>query len=236
MINENQNWLKRNLSNRNLIKTTNEKSSYLRIFGFVLIIMGVIYMASFLLPSPLNNEKLGVTLDDFPNAVGMAISFFFVMLGAAFCFPSLLEGNDGLSTMRIVVFMMVNVICFLLIKIGWDAKSLADIGLNEYWMGVIAFIFGAKATQSYFESRLAAPRTEKASMKTTLFDSLTDLLKRKTFTEKEIEINNRLLDLITEETETSKIQKDTLKKKLEELAEELKTLDEQISKIKNSLV
>ncbi|MFX6311328.1 hypothetical protein ABTF78_19545, partial [Acinetobacter baumannii] len=48
--------------------------------------------------------------------------------------------------MRIIVFMFANVICMLLLKIGWgkDISSLEDIGLNGYWMGVIAFLFGAK--------------------------------------------------------------------------------------------
>jgi len=52
---------------------------------------------------------------------------------------------------------MINVICMLLLKIGWTANSLTEIGLNGSWMGVIAFVFGAKATQSYFESKFAVP-------------------------------------------------------------------------------
>src|SRR4029079_3337824 len=96
------------------------------------------------------------------------ISFFIIMLGMAFAFPSLLKGRGKeVSTMRIVVFMMVNVICLLLIKIGWDPriKSLSEIGLDQYWMGVIAFVFGAKALQSYFESKMAVPKeTPKSGM------------------------------------------------------------------------
>ena len=90
----------------------------------------------------------------------ISVSFFITMLGFSFAFPSLLEGNEGLSTMRIIVFMMTNVICMLLLKIGWadSVKSLADIGLNQWWMGVIAFVFGAKATQSFFESKMAVPK------------------------------------------------------------------------------
>jgi len=48
--------------------------------------------------------------------------------------------------------MVTNVICLLLIKIGWDKGSLVCIGLDQWWMGVIAFVFGAKAAQSYFEN------------------------------------------------------------------------------------
>lgn len=90
-----------------------------------------------------------------------ATAFFITMLGFAFAFPSLLEGNEGLSTMRIIVFMMTLVICMLLLKIGWSTgiDSLADIGLNASWVGVIAFVFGAKATQSFFESKFATPPT-----------------------------------------------------------------------------
>ncbi|HAJ80585.1 MAG TPA: hypothetical protein DCO75_12540 [Fibrobacteres bacterium] len=105
----------------------------------------------------------------------MAADFFIIMLGIALAFPSLLEdNNNGLSTMRIAVFMMVNVICLLLIKIGWSAKSLVDIKLDQYWMGIIAFIFGAKATQSFFESKMAGSdvsSSSSSSAKTTYSDA-----------------------------------------------------------------
>ncbi|WP_448701833.1 hypothetical protein ACFGVR_06220 [Mucilaginibacter sp. AW1-3] len=88
----------------------------------------------------------------------LSIAFFIIMLGFAFAFPDLLkDANKGLSTMRLVAFMMINVICILLLKIGWGASSLTVIGLNASWMGVIAFVFGAKATQSFFESKMAVP-------------------------------------------------------------------------------
>ncbi len=120
----------------------------LQMAGFMLLLLGVISLiiSSFFKP------------DIFPSIPSIiSISFFITMLGFSFAFPSLLEGNEGLSTMRIVVFMVTNVICMLLLKVGWAAgvKSLTDIGLNQYWMGVIAFVFGAKATQSFFESRMA---------------------------------------------------------------------------------
>ncbi len=144
----NNNWFTRNIRKRNLIKKNEDKISYMQIIGFGLVASGIIYMTAVRIITHVSSPE------------GMAISFFIIMLGMAFAFPSLLKGyNKDLSTMRIVVFMMVNVICLLLIKIGWasDIKSLGDIGLNQYWMGVIAFIFGAKAAQSYFESKLAAP-------------------------------------------------------------------------------
>lgn len=49
----------------------------------------------------------------------------------------------------------------LLLKIGWadGVDSLDDIKLDQWWMGIIAFIFGAKATQSFFESKMAVAET-----------------------------------------------------------------------------
>jgi hypothetical protein len=54
--------------------------------------------------------------------------------------------------------MMINVVCMLLLKIGWPdtVTSLRDIGLDQWWMGLIAFIFGAKAMQAFFESKMTA--------------------------------------------------------------------------------
>ncbi|MCI4443907.1 MAG: hypothetical protein JHC39_10455 [Lentimicrobium sp.] len=125
------------LKTKKLISAKEDKVSYMQIFGFKLIILGIIgiIVAAFI-------DKSAI----------VAISFFVIMLGVAFAFPTLLEGNEGLSTMRIVVFMMINVICILLLKFGWGKNSLIDIGLDGWWMGVIAFTFGAKATQAYFEN------------------------------------------------------------------------------------
>jgi len=126
-----------------LISSGENKVSYVQIFGFILIVTGALTI-------------IIAGLFDLSASI-IAISFFITMLGVAFAFPTLLEGNEGLSTMRIVVFMVTNVICLLLIKIGWDKGSLVCIGLDQWWMGIIAFVFGAKATQSYFESKLAVP-------------------------------------------------------------------------------
>jgi hypothetical protein len=133
---------------RKLIQKNENKVSILQMIGFILLLLGIISLitVSFLKGSII------------PSVISVA--FFTTMLGFSFAFPSLLAGNDGLSTMRIVVFMVTNVICMLLLKIGWadTIKSLADIGLNQWWMGVIAFVFGAKATQTFFESKMAVPK------------------------------------------------------------------------------
>ena len=139
-------------STRRLIEKGEQKVSILQIIGFLLIAIGIIEL--------LGRLFIGKVTPDV-----MSLNFFIIMLGFAFAFPSLLKGNDGLSTMRMVVFMMSNVICLLLLKIGWadTITSLKCIGLDQYWMGVIAFTFGAKATQSYFESRFAVNSPTKAA-------------------------------------------------------------------------
>jgi len=134
------------LKDRKLINSKEEKISIIQFIGFLLIISGI--------------GIIICTVNHSNDPSVIAVAFFITMLGFAFAFPSMLEGNDGISTMRIVVFMMVNVICLLLIKIGWSQPSLEKIGLDQWWMGVIAFVFGAKATQSYFESKLAVPKAE----------------------------------------------------------------------------
>ena len=130
------------MSTRKLISSNETGISFIQIGGFIIIAIGIITIVIFAL---LNNSSI------------IAVSFFMIMLGIAFAFPTLLEGSEGLSTMRIVVFMVTNLICLLMIKIGWGKDSLESIGLDQWWMGVIAFVFGAKATQSYFESKLAVP-------------------------------------------------------------------------------
>jgi hypothetical protein len=135
--------------NRNFISPNEGRLTILQFIGFCLLVLGVSGMitASVLdAGGYFGPEKISSVI---------SIGFFISMLGFAFAFPSLLEGNEGLSTMRIIVFMVTNVICMLLLKIGWPAAKLEDIGLDQYWVGVIAFVFGAKAVQSFFESGMA---------------------------------------------------------------------------------
>lgn len=141
-----------NFIKRDWIQTNEGKLTYVQIFGFLLIVLGIIYFTSFLLPIGVVNIFPLLKLDDYSTPTGVSVAFFTTMLGVAFAFPDLLKGQTKeISTMRIIVFMFTNVICMLLLKIGWGKQSLSEIGLDGYWMGVIAFLFGAKATQSYFE-------------------------------------------------------------------------------------
>lgn len=144
---------------RKLLHFSGDKLSYLQIIGFSVILFGLLYMFY---------KQIFGTM----TGGDIAIIFFTIMLGFSFAFPELLrDSNKGLSTMRIAVFMMINVICMLLLKIGWEQHDLIAIGLDEYWMGVIAFVFGAKATQSYFESKLAAVSSTLQSTQTTTTSS-----------------------------------------------------------------
>jgi hypothetical protein len=152
MANRFYNQLKKVLK-RNLISVTEEKLTYIQIFGFILMVLGLLYFTSFLLPEGVIDFIPALKLDNQPTAEGVSLAFFTIMLGMVFGFPEMLRGQTKeISTMRIIVFMFANVICMLLLKYGWAKQSLSEIGLDGFWMGIIAFIFGAKATQSYFEN------------------------------------------------------------------------------------
>jgi hypothetical protein len=140
------------MASRNFVEKNEGRLTVLQFIGFCVLILGVIGIVL---------TSLFMSPEEAPSVI--AVTFFVTMLGFAFAFPTLLEGNEGLSTMRIIVFMITNIICMLLLKIGWapGVHSLKEIGLDQYWMGVIAFVFGAKATQSFFESKMAVTSERK---------------------------------------------------------------------------
>ncbi|MBT3209199.1 MAG: hypothetical protein HN347_12710, partial [Bacteroidetes bacterium] len=147
------NWFKKHYKDRKLIENQEYKISFIQFVGFALIFIGILYLLFKLVFSTNGNALL--------NGENVSITFFIIMLGVSLAFPSLLKDqNKEVSTMRIVVFMMTNVICLLLLKVGWDANDFYDIGIDQYWVGIIAFVFGAKATQAFFESKMAVPRKE----------------------------------------------------------------------------
>lgn len=137
---------------RDFIKKDEGKLTYVQLFGFILMIVGILYYVSFLLPIGIK-DVLHISKISEAESSEVPIAFFTIMLGTALLFPNLLKSQDQkISTLRIIVFMFTNVICMLLLKMGWDKHSLSEIGLNEYWIVVIAFLFAAKVTQSYFEN------------------------------------------------------------------------------------
>ena len=140
--------------NRKLIASKEDRISTIQVIGFALILIGALYILFKIFFGTIDNGS-------FISAEKVAIVFFIIMLGLSLAFPSLLKDqNKGLSTMRIIVFMLANVICLLLLKVGWNVTDFGDIGIDQYWVGIIAFVFGAKATQAYFESKLAVPKQE----------------------------------------------------------------------------
>src|ERR1043165_5127729 len=144
--------MKISIPKRKLINKNENKVSWLQIIGFFLILAGIGYLVFIMF------------FWEVVSSTEVAIIFFDVTLGIAFAFPDMLkDDNSQVSTMRIVVFMLVNVICMLMLNIGWDKNSFEEIGIDGYWMGIIGFLFGAKAAQSYFESKLAAIREKSRS-------------------------------------------------------------------------
>lgn len=137
--------VKQSIDARNLIRRGEGSLSLLQILGFWLIIAGVIALFF----------QLGLNAKgDEISGQKFGITFFIIMLGVAFANPDLLQdATGGLSTMRMVVFMFTNVICLIFIKVGWSVHNLEEFHLSASWVSLIAFVFGSKAAQSYFERK-----------------------------------------------------------------------------------
>lgn len=115
-----------------------------RVIGIVLIAMGIIGLSTAAAISTMSH-----TID---NGSVAAISFFFVMMGLAMYFPSMLQGGgQNLSTMRVVVFMIISIFTIIAIKTGWNAESLADFKIDQSWVYVLGLTFGGKVVQSFSE-------------------------------------------------------------------------------------
>jgi uncharacterized membrane protein len=122
-----------------------KKENLISLIGYLLLLTGIIGL---ICNTVCSDEQIQT------RSINISIFFFLTILSLAFIFPSMLKASSGdISTMRIIVFMMACVISMLLLKMGIAKNSLTEIGLDQWWMGVIAFVFGAKATQSYFETK-----------------------------------------------------------------------------------
>lgn len=82
-----------------------------------------------------------------------AASFFLILVGMTFIFPTLLqEANGGVSTMRVVVFAVVMVFSIIHLKIGWNAGSFKDFEIDNTWVYILGLAFGSKVFQKFGES------------------------------------------------------------------------------------
>ncbi len=83
-----------------------------------------------------------------------AASFFFILIGVCFHFPSLLEESPGrLSTMRIIVFAVIMVFVLIYVKIGWNAGSFEEFTIDKTWVYILGLAFGGKAMQKFAEQK-----------------------------------------------------------------------------------
>jgi len=119
-------------------------------FGFIL--MGVTILSLLIL---IGQQEFGRSGDFIETE--LPVLFFLCMLGYVLINPDLLKDqNNSLSTLRIVVFMMTNVICMLMLKVGWAQDSFDKMGINANWVTIIGLLFGAKVAQSYVENHPSA--------------------------------------------------------------------------------
>lgn len=81
-------------------------------------------------------------------------SFFLILIGMAFCFPSLLEERGGeVSTMRVVVFAVTMVFSVVHLKIGWTAGTFKDFQIDQTWVYILGLAFGSKVFQKFGEDQ-----------------------------------------------------------------------------------
>jgi hypothetical protein len=113
--------------------------------GKVLVVIGIVgFLSSIILSfTPLSGLDTGAL---------PAGSFFIVMIGLAFAFPSMLEESPGaISTMRIIVFAVVMVFCVIYIKIAWSVGSIGGFTIDKTWIYILGLAFGSKVFQKFGE-------------------------------------------------------------------------------------
>ena len=128
----------------------------LKLFGFILLCAGIIgFLADGVISfTPLAQLDTGIL---------PAASFFSIMIGFAFCFPSLLEESPGsLSTMRIIVFAVTLVFCIIYIKLAWTSSNFESLRIDKSWIYILGLAFGSKAFQKYGEEDTSAPAVKPA--------------------------------------------------------------------------
>ena len=120
------------------------------IFGYILMSVAILAFLGILLTMETGHASCYTDIE-------VPIIFFITMLGFVCIHPDLLkDAGKNLSTMRVVVFMMVNVISMLMLRIGWNSPTFNAIGMTGYWVTIIGFVFGSKVAQSYIENKYPA--------------------------------------------------------------------------------
>lgn len=126
------------------MSNTSTDSRY-KLLGFVLVCAG---LAGFAANAILSYTPMAV----YDNGALPAASSFMVMIGFAFCYPSMLEENTGaLSTMRMVVFATVLVFCVVYIKMAWTTATFSNFTIDKSWIYILGLAFGSKAVQKFGE-------------------------------------------------------------------------------------
>ncbi|MEQ1588060.1 MAG: hypothetical protein ABL895_19420 [Cyclobacteriaceae bacterium] len=121
------------------------------IFGRFLIVLGAIgFMTSAILGF---TDYSGLDEGALPAA-----SFFIILVGMVFHFPTLLQEAKGeVSTMRVIVFAVVMVFAVVHLKIGWNAGTFKDFQIDNTWVYIIGLAFGSKVFQKFNEEEKKNP-------------------------------------------------------------------------------
>lgn len=123
------------------------KQTKTQTLGLWVIILGVIGLIAAISINFIQPVK------ELDNGAIPACSFFFIMLGVAFCFPEMLQDETkALSTMRVVVFMVVSVFCIITVKLGWTMSSFEQFTIDKAWIYILGLAFGSKVFQSFSEN------------------------------------------------------------------------------------
>jgi len=81
-----------------------------------------------------------------------AIALFLMACGFAAAFPSMLTdgSGEGVSAMRVVVFVLGSIFSLRAVKTGWEEGRRPEI--SGTWASLLAAAFGGKVFQSFAES------------------------------------------------------------------------------------
>ncbi len=120
------------------------KLTILQIIGIILIFLGIVFVG---IASIYYNKEIG-------NMGSMAaFGFFQLMLGMTFFFPDLLKGGENqISSMRVVIYMVVSVFVIITVKIGWGIKDLKNFDIPDSWVYILGIALGGKTIQSFSEN------------------------------------------------------------------------------------